>query len=187
MPPKELQAVFGPIGVAEERHVRLLGDTEVDAQATRRAVFEHDLGVFGADGRQQTVIALVVAMQAVARAMPMVGAIAAGTRVEVEVELDPIGAVVGDEPVEGGKRPGPAGITGQTDVAAGGVVAPCHDGRVGESGFGADAERFDFAPQTKSHALGMHIIGQGTDAAGEAGRVDDVPVAAIVVPVGARV
>ena len=60
--PKELQAVFGPIGVAEERHVRLLGDTEVDAQAARRAVFEHDLGVFGTDGRQQAVIALVVAM-----------------------------------------------------------------------------------------------------------------------------
>ena len=104
-----------------------------------------------------------------------------------EVEFDPVGAVFGDDAVEGSKRPVPPRFTGQTNVAAGGVVAACHDGRVGKAGFGADAERFDFAPQPESHALGMHIIGQSADAAGEAGGVDDVPVAAIVVPVRARV
>ena len=49
------------------------------------------------------------------------------------------------------------------------------------------SQTLDLAPDTELHAPGMGVIGEGADAAGKSGRVDQVPVTAVVVPVGAGI
>mgnify|MGYP006152438375 CR=1 FL=1 len=66
---KNLQVMFGVIGVAQEEGVHVAREPEVDAQAARRARLEHDLGVPRSHLIEHGVETLVVSEEAVARAM----------------------------------------------------------------------------------------------------------------------
>ena len=81
--------VLGVVRVTQEEPVHVARQPEVDPQPARGARLEHDVRVAATHLVEHVVQAEVVAIQAVARAVPVVGAGAAGVGVDVEVELDP--------------------------------------------------------------------------------------------------
>src|SRR5215216_3207864 len=94
--PEDLQIVLRPVGIAEEGEVRPAQQPEIDAQAAGAAALEDDLGVPLPDAVENPIVTLVVLVESISRLVPMIGAVAPGAGIEVEVELDPIEGVGGD-------------------------------------------------------------------------------------------
>src|SRR5690606_25062591 len=106
-----------------------------------------------------------VGVQAVARAVAVVGPVAAGARVEVEVELDPVAAVLADQAVEGLEGPLLPGRAAHADVAEPLAAARRHQLRARLGQPRALADRLDLAPQPELHAPGAGVVRERADAA----------------------
>src|SRR5829696_2408557 len=92
--PEDLQIVLWPVGIAEEGEVRPSQQPEIDAQSTGAAALEDHFRMPFPDAVQHSVVALVVLVESISRLVPMIGAVAPGARIEIEVELDPVEGVV---------------------------------------------------------------------------------------------
>ena len=136
---------------------------EIDAESARAAAFENDLGVPFPDPVEHPVVALVVLVKPVPHLVTMIGAIAPGARIEVEVELDPVEGVVRDEPVERGVGPFLHGRVAEADVPEPIAVTPGNElgARLAEIGERAEALDLGTITRTSDPAHGCSPTGSG--------------------------
>ena len=205
--PDHLEVVLRPVGIGEEEAVHVPRESEVDPQTARRAGLEHRLRVPLPERVEHLVEPLVVPQQPVVRTMAVVGARAAAVGIDVEVELDPLGAHRRDGAAHALEHEGAPRLGAEADIAEeGGVIgverlrlqvvarivpAPI-DGERDDLGMraphlGLRSEGLGLDPDARPQPVRADAGAERPESARKALGVDPRPVAAIVAPVGGRV